>query len=185
MMFVPLLGQIVFASAQIQGAACPERGGELCSLKTLHKGAWIETLYRGLDFTPTAGWQGRGPWLWPATGKGDPLPFHGFVRDMKWNVAGQTKDSVTLTLGDTAGTRAKYPYGFKIVADFKASGRAAVMRYRVAASPANKSAMPFTAGNHITFKTPLVPGSDPLRMTLETPSTVEYLKVNGAPTGET
>lgn len=185
MMLPLLMGQIVFAAAGIQGAVCPEKGGELCSLKTLYKGKWIETLYRGLDFTPTSGWQGRGPWLWPATGKGEPLPFHGFARDMPWKVLGQTKDSVTLALGDTPKTREKYPYGFKVLVDFKAAGKKVTMRYRVSASPANKSAMPFTAGNHITFNTPLAPGSDALAMTLETPSTVEYLKKDGAPTGET
>lgn len=185
MTLVLLVGQIVFGSSMVQGTVCPERGGELCSLRVRHRGEWVETLYRAMDFAPAAGWQGRAPWLWPATGKGDPLPMHGFARTLPWKVVAQSADGVSVTLSDTPETRALYPYGFLLRADFSAPNKNEIsIRFRVEASKDNQAPMPFTAGNHITFRTPLLAGSDPLAMTLETPSGVEYLKENGAPTGE-
>jgi len=177
-----LVGQIVFNSMFLQGAVCPERGGELCSLKVLHKGEWVETLYSS---TSPTGWQGRAPWLWPATGKGTPLPAHGFVRDLPWAVFGRTQDSVSVGLTDNEQTRAKYPYGFALRAEYRVVDRQMTIRFRVAASEANQSAMPFAVGNHITFRTPLVAGTEADAMTLLSPSTVEYLKRDGAPSGET
>ena len=45
--------------------------------------------------------------------------------------------------------------------------------------------MPFSIGNHITFRTPFVEGSDPAAMLFETPSEIEYLKSReGLPTGQ-
>lgn len=184
MTLVFLAGQILFGTALVQGSVCPERGGELCSLRVRHNGQWVETLYRALDFAETPGWQGRAPWLWPATGKGDPLPAHGFARLMPWKVAAKSGDSISVTLADTPDTRVKYPYGFALRADYSAQGKDVLIRFRVEASKSNKAPMPFTAGNHITFKTPLLPGSSALAMTLETPSSVEYLKRDGSPTGE-
>lgn len=180
MTFGFLVGQILFGSSLLQGSVCPERGGELCSLRVQHKGQWVETLY-----SSTKGWQGRAPWLWPATGKGDPLPFHGFARDMPWKVAGKTGESVSVTLSDSAATREKYPYGFTLRADYIVLGRKLAIRFKVTAAATNKGAMPFTAGNHITFRAPLVAGSDARAMTLESPSSIEYLKKDSAPTGET
>ncbi|MFN0104155.1 MAG: hypothetical protein ACKV2U_18980 [Bryobacteraceae bacterium] len=180
MTFFFLVGQVVFGSSLLQGAVCPERGGELCSLKVQHKGEWVETLY-----SATTGWQGRAPWLWPATGKGDPLPAHGFARNMVWRVLGRDSDTVSVTLSDTAETRVKYPYGFTLRADYRVVERKMTIRFRVHAADSNKAAMPFAAGNHITFRTPLLAGTEAPAMTLLSPSSIEYLKRDGAPTGET
>lgn len=185
MTLVFLAGQILFGTSLVQGSVCPERGGELCSLQVRHRGQWVETLYRALDFAETPGWQGRAPWLWPATGKGDPLPAHGFARLMPWRVEAKSADAISVTLSDTLESRAKYPYGFSLRADYSARGKEVLIRFRVDAAKTNKAPMPFTAGNHITFRTPLLAGSDALGMTLETPSGVEYVKRDGAPTGET
>lgn len=184
-MHLLLLAQaIFFQSDQVKAAVNPEKGGELASLQFRHSGAWLETLYRALDYSPTDGWTGRGPWLWPATGKGDPLPFHGFARDMKWRVEKKARNGVTLSLTDSEATRKTYPYGFKVIASYLATGKQLKIRFIVSAAAANREPMPFTAGNHITFRAPLVKGSDAAKMTLETPSRVEYLKKDGAPTGE-
>lgn len=174
-----LLAQIVFGSPFLEAAVCPARGGELCSLKVKHKGEWVETLY-----SAETGWTGRAPWLWPATGKGAPLPFHGFARDLPWRVAAKGRDGVTVTLADSPETRKMYPYGFQLAAEYAARGRELTIRFRVTADKANRAPMPFAAGNHITFRTPLVPGTAPDALTLATPSTVEYVKQDGAPTGE-
>jgi galactose mutarotase-like enzyme len=185
-MTVPfLLAQLlVIKAAGIEATLNPQKGGEMASLKVLHKGQWVETLYRAMDYSDTPGWTGKAPWLWPATGKGDPLPFHGFARDLPWTVESATADSVTLVLSASDATRArKYPYGFRIDARYNVAPGTLLMRFRVAASKDNPEPMPFTAGNHITFRTPLLEGSDPLRMTFSSPSSIEWMKSNGSPDG--
>ena len=179
MTLVLLAAQIVFGSSLLQGTVCPEQGGELCSLQVKHKGAWVETLY-----SSESGWQGRAPWLWPATGKGTPLPSHGFARTMPWTVAERGKDAVTVSVSDTAATRAMYPYGFGLRATYSAEGPKLVIRFRVTAAASNSAPMPFAAGNHITFRAPLLAGSGVGEMSLLTPSTIEYLKKDSSPTGE-
>ena len=177
-----LLAQLVFGSPFLQAAVCPERGGELCSLKVQHKGQWVETLYS--SDAGSGAWTGRAHWMWPAIGKGTPVPFHGFVRDMPWQTTQQAKDAVTVTLSDTAPTRQTYPYGFALQANYRAVDRKLVIRFKASAAPANTANMPFAVGNHISFRTPLLPGSPPDSLTLRTPSTLEYKKLDGSPTGE-
>jgi len=173
------LAQIVFSSPFLQGAVCPERGGELCSLKVQHKGQWVETLY-----SSDTGWQGRAHWLWPAVGKGAPVPFHGFVRDMPWQTTQQSKDAVTVGVADTAATRETYPYGFALRANYRAVGKKLIIRFQATAASTNTATMPFAAGNHISFRTPMVRGGAPDALTLLTPSTIELKKLDGSPTGE-
>ena len=57
-------------------------------------------------------------------------------------------------------------------------------RVKATAASANTAAMPFSAGNHIPFRTPMGPGGAPSALTLQTPSTIEHKKLDGAPTGE-
>ena len=171
-----------------QALISPEHGGELASFRVRYQGAWVETLYRAADYSATtSGWTGRAPWLWPATGRNEPLPQHGFARDLPWKVAGQPEPArVTLTLEDSAETRRLFPHRFRLSAEYSAEpGGVFAIRFTVTASAKNTAPLPFSAGNHITFRTPLVPGSDPLAMTLTSPSTVEYLKKDRIPTGAT
>lgn len=168
-----------------EAAVSPEHGGELASLKVRFGGSWIETLYRASDYSPTDGWTGRAPWLWPATGRNEPLPAHGFARDHAWRVERSEGSHAALSFSDTAATRRIYPHGFRLLAEYIAEGKGTLLiRFTVTAAKDNKAPMPFSAGNHITFRTPLVPGSDPLAMTIATPSSVEYLKKDRIPTGE-
>ena len=178
-----LVAQIVFGSPLLQGAVCPERGGELCSLKVQHKGQWVETLYAS-NSGPSGAWTGRAHWMWPAIGKGAPVPFHGFVRDMPWQTTLQSKDAVTVTVSDSPTTRQTYPYGFTLQANYRAVGKRLIIRFTATADPANMATMPFAVGNHISFRTPLLPGGPADALTLRTPSTVEYKKLDGSPTGE-
>src|SRR6266498_4070617 len=53
----------------LEASICPSQGGELCSLRLRHKGAWTELLYRAADYSPAEGWRGKAPLLWPATGR--------------------------------------------------------------------------------------------------------------------
>ena len=58
--------------AGIEVAVAPSRGGELAGLSIRRDGIWIETLYRGRDYSSVEGFKGKGPFLWPATGRNFP-----------------------------------------------------------------------------------------------------------------
>jgi galactose mutarotase-like enzyme len=108
------------------------------------------------------------------------MPIHGFARQMPWKVESRTPASAVLSLADTAESRRLYPFGFRLAVEYRLEGAALHVTYRVKA----KDALFFSIGNHITFRTPLVEGSDPLAMTFATPSTLEYLKdAANVPTG--
>ncbi len=192
---------------RVRATIVPEKGGEMGSLQTRHRGQWIETLYRAMDYSDKPGWTGKAPFLWPATGRNFPkdvkpneeargsawdwngarlpMPIHGFARDLPWKVETKSRRRAVLTLRDSESTRKSYPFGFRLAAEYTAAAGAVSILYTVTADEGNSGPMPFSAGNHITFNTPLVAGSDPLKMTFETPSTVEYLKAaGGIPTGE-
>ena len=203
------------ADAGVEAGIAPSQGGELSSLRFRRGTDWLETLYLGRDYTPRDDWTGKAPLLWPATGrsfppdleerrkageefndgawewKGQryPMPIHGFVRSLPWQVrsseAGQRGARAELTFADTAATREMYPFGFELSAEYALVDGALSINYEVLADVENGDPMPFSIGNHITFVTPLVPGSDAGRVVLVTPSSEEILKTGyGIPTGE-
>lgn len=173
-------------------------------------GRWSELLYRGLDFEPTTGWSGRAPILWPAVGRnflslagsrsgksrlgwtlhGRPYPIaiHGFARDQSWQVVnrGACRGSafVTLALRDNARTRASYPFGFELSTEYRIWRDALYIRQSVRAARENAEAMPFSIGNHITFRIPLLPGGDAGLTTISSPATEQVMTdESGRPTG--
>ena len=109
---VPLLA-LRDERAGIEAAVAPSKGGELSGLAVRRNGEWIETLYRGRDYSPVDGFKGKGPFLWPATGRNFPpdlearrragerfddgfweydgarlpMPIHGFAQNAAWSVA--------------------------------------------------------------------------------------------------
>ncbi len=111
--------------AGVEAAVAPSKGGELSGLAVRRNGEWIETLYRGRDYSPVEGFQGKGPFLWPATGRNfppdlearrragerfddgawdyrgarRPMPIHGFAQNAAWSV-------VEGPLADRGGARA-------------------------------------------------------------------------------
>ncbi|MEP7364979.1 MAG: hypothetical protein ABI972_17135 [Acidobacteriota bacterium] len=185
----------------------PKNGAEVSSVQVRFAGAWREIIWSGGS---SDAWKGHAPWLWPATsrnfpkdvapnedaagssynykGKRYPMPAHGFARDMEWKVesmnAGTAGARAVLSLVDTPKTREMYPFGWKVEVEYNVSDGELTMEMRVRASEQNGDEMFFSAGNHITFRTPLVEGSDPLKMTLQSPSTIEYVKKGFMPTGE-
>ena len=202
--------------AGIEAAIAPDKGGELSGLRLQHQGNWVETIYLARDYSPRQGWTGKAPLLWPATGRNFPpdliarresgevihdgawthggkryeMPIHGFARDLPWRVerVDATADQATarLSLHDTSETRKFYPFGFLLEVTYTVADGSLAITYRVVASQQNTDAMPFSIGNHITFVSPLLPGSDPSAMEIETPSSIELLKTGyGVPTGET
>jgi galactose mutarotase-like enzyme len=193
-------------AAGIEAAVAESQGGELASLRIRIGGRWIEMLYKARDYVSQEGWRGKAPWLWPATGRNFdpeapgglgyrwrgrhyPMPLHGFVREMAWRRleagAGEEGAWVTAFVADSEETQKYYPFLFRLTAAYQLAAERLRMTLTVAASPKNRGSMFFSAGNHITFRVPFLEGSDPRRMLIETPSTVEYLKdAAGAPSGK-
>lgn len=203
-------------SGGMEAAIAPTKGGELSGLRVRHGGGWLETLWLARDYSPREGFGGKGPFLWPATGRSFPpdlaerrqrgevfdegayehggkrfaMPIHGFARDLEWEVEEVSADGdaarARLSLGDSAETLEMYPFGFRCAVEYEVREGALEMRYTVSASADNDEPMFFSIGNHITFRAPLVPGSDPEEMVLASPSSLELLKTPyGTPTGET
>ncbi len=203
--------------AGVEAAIAPSKGGELSGLAVRRNGEWNETLYRGRDYSPVEGFKGKGPFLWPATGRNfppdlearrragetfndgaweyqgvrRPMPIHGFAQDAVWDVAaGPLADRdgarVLLSFEDDERTLEWYPFGFRATVEYVLAGGKLELRYAIAADAANREPMFFSLGNHIAFKAPLIAGSDPAKVELTTPSSVELLKTDyGIPTGET
>ena len=198
----------------LEAAVAPAKGGEMASLRVRRGGEWVETLWLARDYSPREGFGGKAPLLWPAVGRsrpadykteaaaGDslpagawdwrgqrlPMPGHGFARDLPWEVRAAVADAsgalVRLGLEDSAWTRERYPFGYRLEVEYALEQGRLQIRYFVRAKEGNRGAMPFSIGNHITFRTPLVEGSDPAQMTLIAPSAVELVKQEGVPTGE-
>lgn len=194
----------------IEAAIAPSEGGELSGLRVRFKGEWIETLHRARDYTPRDGWRGKAPVLFPAAGRSAPgnklpdagvpehaylwegkqyhMPFHGFVQSRPWSVESQELNEsgagLTLAVSDTPETRGNYPFGFRLQVRYSLSNGKLTLAYTVSAAAGNTANMPFSIGNHITFRAPLLEGSGLQEMIFESPSSIEHMKVSGLPTGE-
>lgn len=179
---------------ELRAVVAPAKGGELVSLQVREGKTWRELLHRGLDFCAGDDWTGKAPILWPATGRnyaGDPatgdaafswtwngqrlpMPPHGFARDQSWTVVHRQSDtgadSVTLRLVDSAVTRAYYPFAFRFEVTYRLSQRGIVVDHEIR-SGANGGLMPFSIGNHITFRLPLHGDAPPGRTTLTSAAT--------------
>lgn len=185
----------------------PTHGADLAGLEVHRNGRWLELLYRGMNYQPTSGWTGKAPILWPAVGRNFPrdaraaglgwvlhgkvypLPIHGFARDQAWRIVrrGSCGQSafVTLALSDNERTRAMYPFGFTLTTEYRLWRQALYIRQAVYARRANAGPMPFSIGNHVTFRIPLLPGDDPLETRISTPAAKQVLTdASGRPTGQ-
>lgn len=190
----------------LEAAIAPSKGGELSGLRVRHAGRWIETLQLARDYSPREGFGGKGPLLWPATGRNFPpdleerrragesfndgaydhrgvrrrMPIHGFARDLPWTVEQVSSDTASaralLSLLDTSDTRDMYPFRFRCSVEYAVVDGRLELRYTVAADPGNSEPMFFSIGNHVTFVAPLLEGSDPHRMVLKTAASTELLK---------
>lgn len=165
----------------LRATVSPANGGELAGLEIRHDGRWYELLYRGRDYAPGEGWRGKAPFLWPAVGptidprdgrKGFrvdgtfyPMPPHGFARDRAWRVRGERRDGqepfVVLVLSSDERTRQHYPFDFDIEVTYRVAGKRLELTYTVRADGGNSNHMPFSIGNHITFKAPMLAGAKP------------------------
>ena len=188
----------------------PDAGGEMAGLEYVIGGKPVELLYRGMDYSPTQDWTGKAPTLWPAVGtnqipsenggkpfagwisngKRYPMHGHGFVREHRWRLedhrSGERVASATLSTVDGPQTRQFYPFGFKFTTEYRVAGTSVVLRQRISAPKSNSGSMPFSIGNHITFKMPFAPGGNRDLATITSSGTRKVLlgQPGNKPTGE-
>ncbi len=136
-----------------------ERGGELCSFKSLKSGK--EYIWQA---DPDV-WLAHAPNLFPVIGclKGDSFiykgkeyktPKHGFFRkNDKVKLTGQTDNSLTYGLKYDAETLKIYPFKFEINIDFILKGNTIKVRHRV--TNHGDDVMLFSLGGHPGFTCPL------------------------------
>lgn len=201
---------LTVAGGELRAYIAPVHGADLAGLEVRRDGRWSQLLYRGMDYRPTDGWTGKAPILWPAVGRNFPnapgaggnsdilgwvrngrmypIPIHGFARDQAWRIVrrGSCDGStfLTLALSDNDRTRSMYPFGFTLTSEYRIQRNALFIRQAVHAHRNNAGPMPFSIGNHITFRIPLLPGDDPRRTAISTPATEQVLTDGtGRPTG--
>lgn len=186
----------------LEVAVAPSQGGELSSFRVKFKGEWVELLYHARDYADIKGFQGKGPVLWPAVGvqyplgqfpkstcgdgsylldgKTYPMPCHGFAKSLAWTEVNRSADNqgarVTVELRDSDRTRTFYPFAFRLDATFGVSGGLLTVDYTVTSDSSNAMPMIFAIGNHIAFKVPFLPGTDPAAMTFESPNRKQLLR---------
>jgi gluconolactonase len=185
-----------------EAAVAPSEGGELSSYKVKYKGQVVEMLYNARNYEHTSGFFGKGPLLWPAVGaqyptdtvptqscglgtymaggKSYPMPCHGFARTVPWKEVSRGADGhsahVTVELTDSDATRKYYPFAFHLDANFELIDGNLTITYVVKSDASNTEPLPFSIGNHLAFKIPFVPGTDPAKMQFETQNTVQLLR---------
>ena len=176
------------AKGRLAAMIAPRRGGEMVSLSYRRDEQSVELLYRGMDFCPHVGWGGKAPILWPATGRNFnksvpngqgwtwqgqhlPMAIHGFARDLPWRVvergASASSAWVTIELQDTGSSHKSYPFGFTFQVTYRVRGNRLTIEHDIIASPDNDGAMPFSIGNHMTFRQPVIGAGE---MKISTPA---------------
>ncbi|MFT3934684.1 MAG: aldose 1-epimerase family protein [Chitinophagaceae bacterium] len=134
------------------------------------KGAELQSLYSKTHATEymwsgdPAFWGKHSPILFPIIGtlkadtyyydnKAYQLSRHGFAREMDFEVAAQTADSITFTLQSNADTFAKFPFAFKFSIQYALDGDTLKTTYHVANT--GNGLLYFSVGGHPAFKVPL------------------------------
>jgi galactose mutarotase-like enzyme len=134
-------------------------GAELCSLKAAD----------GLELLWQAGpaWPRHAPWLFPIVGrlanddlrhggKSYELTQHGFARDLRFQWQDATAQSCTLRLTDSAATRARYPFAFRL--DITYAITESCLDMTVSIANTGEEMLPASFGAHPAFNWPLLPG---------------------------
>jgi galactose mutarotase-like enzyme len=134
-------------------------GAELCSLQTAD----------GLELLWQAGpqWPRHAPLLFPIVGRlrndelrhrGSTYPMtqHGFARDHRFEWVERGRASCTLVLTDSAATRARYPFAFRLSVTYTV--RKAELEVVLEIINAGDEMLPASIGAHPAFNWPLLPG---------------------------
>lgn len=133
-------------------------GGELISLVDKQG---IEYLWSGDEKY----WTGRSPHLFPVIGtlKNDEtringkiyaMEKHGIARKVEYEVAENTKDSVTFLLKDNESTRKRFPFKFSFFVTHTLKEKGFVTSYRIVNE--DEVVMPFCVGGHVGVRCPIV-----------------------------
>ncbi|GJD47680.1 Protein LacX, plasmid [Methylobacterium crusticola] len=115
-----------------------------------------------------AHWNRHAPWLFPVVGasaggavtvdgRAYPMPQHGFARDSRFTVIAQAEDRVTLRLADTPGSRAAYPFAFRL--DITAVAREAGLAFTCEIANPGPAPLPYGLGFHPAFPWPFAGGT--------------------------
>lgn len=123
----------------------------------------IERMWSG----DPAVWGRRAPLLFPLIGRlrdGEyeldgrriAAPTHGFCRDRAFAVSQASRTRVRFETASDEGTRAIYPFDFRLAVDFSLEG-SAVMKTHVVENRGD-APMPFELGGHEAYATRLLPG---------------------------
>jgi galactose mutarotase-like enzyme len=134
-------------------------GAELCSLRNAE----------GRELLWQAGpeWPRHSPLLFPIVGrlKNDelrhqgktyPMTQHGFARDQRFEWMQPGPDSCTLVLTDSAETRARYPFAFRLEVSFTVAKSDLDVAFEV--TNTGDEMLPASIGAHPAFNWPLLPG---------------------------
>jgi len=134
-------------------------GAELCSLKAAD----------GLELLWQAGpaWPRHAPWLFPIVGRlanddlrhgasSYKLTQHGFARDLRFQWLERTARSCTLRLTDSAATRQRYPFAFRLDITYAIDETCLDMTIGIANT--GEEMLPASFGAHPAFNWPLLPG---------------------------
>lgn len=142
-------------------------GGLSASINPLGAELWSLTDAHARELMTDADprwWTGHAPLLFPFVGRsrGDvyrlggqdyPMPQHGFARRMVFVPIEQTGNAVTFRLEADAGTRAVYPFDFRLDMRFAVEGR--TLRMTATVSNRGTRDMPCSFGYHPAFAWPL------------------------------
>jgi len=156
-------------------------GAELCSLKSIE----------GLELLWQAGpeWPRHAPLLFPIVGrlkndrlwhggKAFPMTQHGFARDLRFDWMERGADSCKLVLADSAETRARYPFAFRLTVTYALSKTGLDLGIEIANT--GEEMLPASIGLHPAFNWPLLAGrgkeSYRLAFSNEEPAPIRRLK---------
>lgn len=167
-----------------------ETGAELSSFRRLRQG--LEYIWQA---EPTI-WPRHAPVLFPVVGKlpdgkfryqgrAYALPQHGFARDEKFELAGQSPQSLTFALANSERTLAFYPFPFRLEIAYSLQGNSLETAYRVVNT--GEEDMYFSIGGHPAFNCPLLPGDkfEDYFLEFEKPETASrYLLEQGLQNGQ-
>lgn len=112
-------------------------------------------------------WNRHAPWLFPVVGASAggqvqvdgrlyPMAQHGFARDLPFSVASRSEDAVSLSLGDSAATRAHYPFPFRLIIDAQIAPNTLAFTIRV--ENPGEAPLPYALGFHPAFPWPFADG---------------------------
>ncbi len=140
-------------------ATIKAHGAELCSLKGAQG---VELIWQA-----GAAWPRHAPLLFPIVGrlKNDalrhrgktyPMTQHGFARDQVFEWAERSAASCSLVLRDSAATRARYPFAFRLTVGYRL--QAVDLHVMLEIANTGEEMLPASIGAHPAFNWPLREG---------------------------